>query len=440
MSVAFRRFKEGFARLRRPAVPEALRLPGQVLTRARLTGTLTFLMGGLVAFLWVNTTRSPSYLALRDAPLAVEWSGARASTTLRAAVNDGLMTLYFFSLTLGVRRRVEDWTEEGRSRAVVPTLAALGTLLLPALLIRVAARGLTFRAGLALGGFDVGLALAVFEVARRNPGSRQALLIFATAIEAGWMMSLFFLRGIISWPALAVCGAVGAAAFALRAIGARGPAWLAAVAVALWVAWNRTGLFPPLVGVLIAALVPGDSDGDERRVTEFAEAVIDDYDRAMDDADGDRCTALADRLAGVAAAAQSPLERWQRIALSGLTWVVLPLFGWVNGGLPVSGATLRIFPLALVALWWVGRPVGAVAFGALAGLGSRPDGVTESPSMLTVVAVADAGGISVAVGALAALPGGAADRLVFSLIAASLAGMVTGGLLLSLARRVAADR
>ena len=434
MPVAFRRLKDVLTDFRRPPLPEAPRLPGEALARARVTGAATFLVGGLLAFLWANTTGASSYFHFRNLPVAAEWSGLRLALTLRGAVNEGLMTLYFFSIALAARRRIGGWTDESRARVIVPSLAAAGLFIVPAILARILAGPSFFRASLALGGLDLGLALASYAVARRNVDGQHPFLIFSTAIDAGWIVSLFFFCGRISWWGLGVFAAVYLGAFAVRAMGARGAAWGIASGVAVWLAFRQTGFFPALAGVLISTLVPAVSDTDERKITELAEDALDDYDRAMDDADGERCSAVAERLGSIAARAQPPIDRWQKAALSWLTWLILPLFGWVNGGISLGDISAFGAPTVLAAAWFIGRPAGVLLFGGLALRRWREPG-SDAPELSSLALVSCAGGVPVVAGALCVFPGAAADPYVLFFMAASLIGAMAGGGLLVLTRR-----
>ena len=434
MPVALSRLKEVVLELRGSPLPERPRLPAAAISRGRVSGSAAFLVGGLLAFLWANTTHAPSYFLLRDMPMLLSAGGARLLFNLRSIVNEGLMTLFFFSIGLAARRQFSALTNGDTEGARVPCLAAAGALAVPALIMLFIPGVPALRAALALGGLDLGLAIAVFAVGGAAPASgRHPLFIFSVALDAGWVLALAIAGAHgVSLSAMLVCAVLFAAAWAARWVGARGAAWGILSGAVLWLAWRRTGLPPALCGALLAALVPGACAADERQATKLAEDAIDDYDLAMDDADADRCSALAQRLGDIAVSAEAPIDRWQSGVLTWLTWLVLPLFGWVNGGVALAGLALR-GPAAWVALaFLVGRPLGIYLLGWVARRRALGQG-SDSPGGLAVLsAVSGAGGVPAVMGALVLFSSGpAADPYIFWLTALSLVCALAGGIVIS---------
>jgi Na+:H+ antiporter, NhaA family len=423
--------------LGRSPLPRRPLLPADVLVRGRVTGGLTFLVGALIAFLWANTTHGAAYLALRGTGVTVALGAFRLTTDLRSFVNDGLMTLFIFSIGLAARRQMDSLRDGGRAPVLVPCAAAAGALLVPAVILRVFGAAPSARLALAVGGFDIGLALAAFAVVQAgHPAARHPLFLFSVALDAGWIAAMITLSlGAVSWAGVALCILVYGAAFMARMAGARGAAWGLLSGVAVWFAWRRAGLPPALAGALLATLVPGRGAADERVATELAEGTIDDFDRAMDESDAERCSALARRLGDIGASAEVPMDRWQAGVLPWLTWLALPLFGWVNGGIVMAPLSPRAAAGLVLALL-VGRPLGTLAFGWFARRRAaldvyEPDNRRDLAALACVVC---AGGAPALIGTVIALPPSPERDVValgvLGVLGLSLCAAVAGGLLL----------
>ena len=106
------------------------------------TGSSAFLLAAtLVALTWVNVDAS-SYEAVWRTAVSVHVGHAEVANDLRGWVNNGLMTLFFFTVGLEARREFDLGEFRERRRFAVPLLAALGGMLIPVCIyLAVNARG-----------------------------------------------------------------------------------------------------------------------------------------------------------------------------------------------------------------------------------------------------------------------------------------------------------
>ena len=81
---------------------------------------------------WANSPWASSYTGLFDAPLALEAAGARGAFTFRELINDGLMTLFFFLVGMEIKRELSAGELRTPARAMLPLIAALGGMVVPA--------------------------------------------------------------------------------------------------------------------------------------------------------------------------------------------------------------------------------------------------------------------------------------------------------------------
>jgi hypothetical protein len=92
-------------------------------------GGIALLLATVVALVWANVDTS-TYESFWDTPITIGWGDLTLNTYLAAAVNDGLMTLFFLLIGLEVKRELAVGELSDRRAAAVPFAAALGGMVL----------------------------------------------------------------------------------------------------------------------------------------------------------------------------------------------------------------------------------------------------------------------------------------------------------------------
>jgi Na+:H+ antiporter, NhaA family len=207
---------------------------------------------------------------------------------------------------------------------------------------------------------------------------RLFLLTLAIVDDIGAIsvMALFYSDD-LDLTALLVAGALIAVLLGLRWAGVWRLSPYVVTGIALWLAVYASGVHATLAGVLVGVLLPSTPPGPEvlDRTRDFGRAL-----REAPDAERAHQTALAAK-ATVAAGArlQQALHRWT-------AYVVVPVFGLANAGVPLDLDTLRTaatspVTLGIVTALVVGKTIGITAGTALAlrtGWGILPGGVRWS--------------------------------------------------------------
>jgi len=340
MPVALQKLSAALRELRPGSRSDALRLPGQVHWRGRLAGALGLLTGAAVGFAWANSPWAAGYTTLRDAAFVAGFAAHPIGATLRGLVNNGLMTVFFFSLGLAVKREAfrRRWTDPTPAAAVA---AALAAALPPMLLLSLSTSPAIAEHGWALAlGPDLGFVALALAAARHHASApaRGFTFAFGAAAEALAVLALtaFGAAGAHPLALVAAAGLYAAYAAAVRLRAWRGTVQLG-LGAAFWIAWNLAGLPPPVAGAFLALFISLRPTMEERKTAESADVLLDQFDTATDDGQADRASGLAARLARVAAAAEPPSDRWQRRLAPWIAVVVLPLFGLVNAGAAGAG-------------------------------------------------------------------------------------------------------
>lgn len=281
--------------------------------RGQTAAGIALLVSALAALVWSNASGAGNYFHLMALPIGF--------LPLDLWVNDGLMTLFFLTVTLEIRREITDGQLASRRQVAAPGLAALGGMVVPALIYA----GFNLSDPARLGGWavpvatDIAFALAALSVlGRRVP---VALKVFLTALAiiddlgAIGVIAVFYTPRLEALPLAAAC-VICAGLYGLRRAGFQ-TIWVYAIGgAALWACALRTGIHPTIAGVALAFLVPMDDTGHRM---------------------------------------EAGLGVW-------VTWLVLPLFGLANAGLQLHGITLADFGtpvmLGVVLALVIGKPAG----------------------------------------------------------------------------------
>ena len=355
--------------------------------RTETVGGLILLAATAVALLWANSPLRDSYHALREfhlGPLTVDgWA------------KDGVLALFFFVAGLELKRELVVGELSDRRAAVLPVVAAVGGMVVPALLaLAISGDGRAWTIPVAT---DIAFALAVLALTGSGlpPSARIFLLSLAVVDDLG---------------AITVIAVVFSSAFNLVALGVAiallalyrylqhrriRSSWLyAPLALAVWFAVHEAGVHATIAGVALGLLTRVRRDPDE---------------------------------------VESPAVRLEHRLQPWSAGVAVPLFALFAAGVPIGADALRSIATDRVAIAVVvglvaGKVIGvlgAAALAVLTGLAVRPRGL----GWRDMAAVATLGGVGFTVSLLMselALTGDAADRAKAAVLLASAVASLLG--------------
>ena len=320
--------------------------------RSEAAGSVALLAATIVALVWANSRWAGSYESLQHLKLGVSLGDRTFALTLHHWVNDGLMTLFFFVVGLEIKREIVLGQLSSLGGAVLPVVAAVGGIAVPALLYAAlnaggpGARGwgvpmatdIAFALGiLALLGPRVPLGLKVFLAA----------LAIADDLGAVLVISVYYTER-IHLPALA--GAAGLLLL-LGLVGRtrlRNAAFYAVLIAGVWLSTLASGVHPTVDGILIAFLVPVRSRVSPERffhkvglaLRELADWPVTRESLVLEAEHLER----VERVHVAASALRPPALVLEHALHPITTWFVLPVFALFNAGVNLGsgvGEALR---------------------------------------------------------------------------------------------------
>ena len=350
-------------------------------------GAVLLSFGAIFALLWANSPWSASYESLWNSRIALTIAGHSLDLDLRHWVNDGLMTIFFFVVGLEIKREVSDGHLSERRAALLPGFAALGGMLIPAL-IYLAIAGSSAPRGWAIPvATDIALAVGVISVmGKKLPASLRAFLLGLAIVDdigAIIIIAAVYSTGVsFGWLLVSIIGV--SAVVVARRLGMQSVLLYVAVGVAIWLGLYQGGVHPTLAGVVMGLLTPSVV----RKQTELVD--IEELSDASASVDSGSPSSKSKESVSVVEWLQHVLHPWT-------SFLIVPIFALANSGIHISLNGLR--DAAGSAVTWgvffgllVGKPLGVV----IATRAAVRSGISDSPEGSTtrqIVGVGMAAGI-----------------------------------------------
>ncbi|EEP70158.1 Na+:H+ antiporter nhaA [Micromonospora sp. ATCC 39149] len=225
--------------------------------RKETVGGALLLVGALLALIWSNSPWSDGYQALRD--LRMGPASLHLDLSLATWAADGLLAIFFFVAGLELKREFVAGDLRDPRRAAVPVAAAVGGVLVPALLYYFIAGGDAAKGWAIPTATDIAFALAVLAVVGRFlPSPLRTFLLTLAVVDdllAIVIIAVFYTSDLAVGPLLGAL--VPLAVFGLL-VRRRVRSWwlLLPLAAATWTLMHASGVHATVAGVLLAFTVP----------------------------------------------------------------------------------------------------------------------------------------------------------------------------------------
>src|SRR5271169_7038432 len=333
------------------------------------SGSILLFAATVIALVWANSPWSASYFALWKLPLQLGRHPLLAMD-LHHWIDDGLMVLFFLTVGLEIKREIAKGELSSFRQAALPIMAALGGMILPALLYFT-----LNRAGLGARGWgipmatDIGFAMGVLALlGKRIPSSlRVFMLALAIVDDVGAILVIaFFYTPTISLPALAMAGVLLALLIAVAMLRAPISVYVV-VGLFFWAAVLSSGVHATIAGVILGLIAPIKPKFRPEELTEIAEPLLRNFRTQILSRDKASAEATLTELDGLLSGTDSIAERLERSVHPWVCFFVLPLFALASAGVALSTEQLKLASSSHIALGillglLIGKSVGIITF------------------------------------------------------------------------------
>jgi NhaA family Na+:H+ antiporter len=304
--------------------------------RLEAASGILLLLASVLAMIAVNSPAEVYYDALLDTPVAIKFGEFEIAKPLLLWINDGLMAIFFFLIGLEVKREFLAGELSDPSRVVLPIIAAVGGMAVPAIIYSAVNWGdpVAIKGWAIPSATDIAFALGVLALlGSRIPQSLKLFLMTLAIIDdlgAIIIIALFYTVD-LSVASLVTAAIAISVLFAMNRRGVLGLAPYMLVGLVLWAAVLKSGVHATLAGVLTALFIP------------------------FKKAPGETHTQL---------------EILEHDLHPTVAFGILPLFAFANAGIPFDGISTDSFlhpiPLGIATGLFFGNQIGIFGFSWIA--------------------------------------------------------------------------
>ena len=288
---------------------------------------LLLIAAAALALIINNSPLSWLYTSFLETPVVAQIGALQIAKPALLWINDGLMALFFLLIGLEVKREVLDGQLSKPSQIVLPGAAAIGGMVVPALVYWFFNRD----NAAALDGWaipmatDIAFALGVLALlGKRVPVSLKLFLMTLAIIDdlGAIIVIAVFYSSELSGMSLLLAAACLIVLIAMNRMGVIKVAPYMIVGLILWVCVLKSGVHATLAGVTLAFCIPLRTKNSET----------------------------------------SPLMSIEHALHPWVAYAILPLFAFANAGVSLAGVSLHSFvshvPMGIAAGLLIGKTLG----------------------------------------------------------------------------------
>ena len=381
------------------------------LHRESSSGVL-ILAAASLGLLVANSPISGTYFDVLDAQFRIGVEPILVELSVMKFINYVLMTLFFFVVGLEIKRELSSGHLATVKKALMPFVAAMGGMAVPALIYLAIAGGTNAQGWGVPVATDIALAVGLLAMVGSTAVAslRAFLLALAVIDDIGAILIIAFVYSsgvLFSW---LIAGVIAiATVLLLQKVRVNSPLIYMVVGAALWLALYKSGVHPTLAGVILGLLTPD----------------IPKPDSGLED-EVDGSVSVIEWL-------QNKLHPWS-------TFFIVPLFAFANTGVVISSESIEAAINSPIA-WGIfvglviGKPLGiftTIYVAKRIRVGEVPEGARPFSILATGSAAGIGFTVAIFIANLAFSDTATQDVAIVSIIAASIVSGVLSYLLFTL--------
>ena len=355
-----------------------LNLPFRRSFRFHVNGGMLLIITALLAMLIANSPLSAAYQALWEQEIIFQigdfnlFNHGGHPITFMGFINDALMTVFFFSVGLEIKREILVGELSNIRKALLPIVAAFGGMIFPVLIYYSLMKGTPAEPGLAIPmATDIAFSLGVLSLfGKRVPLSLKIFLTaFAVVDDIGGVLVIalfytshldvtFLIYSAVLLSLLILCN--------IRKVNSRSVYIVGGMI--MWYFFMQSGIHATIAGVVVAFCVPASP---REQIGRYIKQLHEGIEMLPDD--GRRTMILnhqqIEALQSVKSASDdaiSPLQYLEEFLHSPVNYIIMPIFAFANAGVILTNAAGQIelgaLTLAIAIGLMVGKFVGIYLF------------------------------------------------------------------------------
>ncbi|MBW2015163.1 MAG: Na+/H+ antiporter NhaA [Deltaproteobacteria bacterium] len=379
----------------RQLIADQILRPAQRFFRKQVASSVLLLAATVFALIWANSNIAETYHSFWHTKISLDFGEFHISKSLVHWINDGMMALFFFTVGLEIKRELLVGELASPKKALLPVIAAVGGMLVPALIYIAFNLGSSSLDGWGIPmATDIAFALGAVAIFGHNlpVNLRIFLAAFAIADDLGAVLviAIFYTKEIV-WFYVFVCVMLTFCLAIANLLWIRWTLVYAVLGLAIWFFVLGSGIHPTVAGVIVSLFIPARGRYDTDRFLQNVDQIMAKF-KCEDQSCGYSILLNQEHMHAVHSLklacndVATPLQRLMHVLHPWVAFTILPFFALSNTGLNFHGVNFSEVAVHTVSLGIFfglvfGKPLGVMLFSFIAvksGMGSLPKDVRWS--------------------------------------------------------------
>ena len=222
------------------------------------TSGILLILCVFLSLIIANTSSAEDFQNFLDAKIGTEIFHLNYS--LSVWINDGLMAIFFLLVGLEIKRELVEGELSDIKKASLPIFAAIGGMLIPALIFIAFNHSTDYKNGWAIPmATDIAFSLAIISLLGKSVPNSLKIFLSALAIVddlgAIIVIALFYTDS-IDWLSLGVCGGITLLLIILNKLKVTKIIFYLVPGLFLWYFMHHSGIHATIAGVILAFTIP----------------------------------------------------------------------------------------------------------------------------------------------------------------------------------------
>ncbi|MDX1808396.1 MAG: Na+/H+ antiporter NhaA [Sulfurospirillaceae bacterium] len=331
--------------------------PFEAFLHAQMSSGIILMVMTLVALIWINSPLGDFYKHILHTHISISVGSFVLDRDIHFWVNDGLMTLFFFLVGLEIKREILVGELSDIKVSILPILAAIGGMIVPALIFKIVTNGHAGSNGWGIPmATDIAFAVSVIVLLGKRVSPQLVTFLVALAIVddlgAVSVIAIFYTEH-INFIALSIAIGLFMVLIVFNRFGMRSVFPYGLVGVFIWLFTLESGVHATIAGVLVAMTIPSLPKFNPRSFSTPMKHLLDDFGKypikdnfILKDEQKVIVRDMRNKIIGI----EAPLGRYENALHLPIGLLIIPLFALINAGIPIdfsSIGTLLLKPVSL---------------------------------------------------------------------------------------------
>jgi len=321
--------------------------PFEHFLHAQTTTGMVLMFMTIFALILANSPVTETYAHFFHTKIDLNVGSWQLTHTIHHWINDGLMAIFFFIIGLEIKREILVGELSNIKVAMLPILAAIGGMLIPALIYLSINSGLESAGGWGIPmATDIAFAIsALVLLGKRVPHALVTFLVALAIVDdlgAVMVIALFYTEQIHMLP-LALAGGAFLIMVAFNRFGIHMILPYFIVGLFMWFFMLESGVHATIAGVIAALAIPSKPKRVPGDFRQDAKVLLDEYDSYhIDEKDGmnERQKAILLKLQYNINDIGTPAARLENDLHLPVALIVIPLFALANAGIAIDFSSI----------------------------------------------------------------------------------------------------